>query len=68
MFDVDRKIVEQVKREYPAGTWVKLVKLGDGPSSPAYGTVRGVYDMGNLLMSWDSNAFDAVYIEDRIER
>ena len=51
-----REIVERIRRDYPAGTRVELVRMDDVQAPPAgtKGTVKGVDDTGSLLMRWDS--------------
>lgn len=52
----DRKTVECLREEYPAGTRIKLVSMDDSQAPPAgtTGTVKGVDDVGHILMAWDS--------------
>lgn len=52
------KIVEAIRKEYPAGTRVRLVKMDDIQAPPlgTEGTVVGVDDTGNLLMHWDNGS------------
>ena len=47
-----RETVERVRRQYPAGTRVELVRMDDRQAPPAgtRGTVIGVDDTGSLLM------------------
>lgn len=51
----DRKTVERLREEYPAGTRIKLVSMDDAKAPPAgtEGTVKGVDDAGQILMAWD---------------
>lgn len=51
----DRKTVERLREEYPAGTRIKLVSMDDVQAPPAgtAGTVEGVDDAGHILMTWD---------------
>ena len=53
-----REIVESVRREYPAGTRVELVRMDDLQAPPigTKGTVRGVDDTASLLMHWDNGS------------
>ena len=54
-----REIVEGIRRQYPAGTRVELVKMDNEPQAPpigTQGTVMGVDDIGDLLMSWDTGS------------
>ena len=52
------KIVEAIRKEYPAGTRVWLVKMDDIQAPPlgTEGTVVGVDDTGSLLMHWDNGS------------
>ena len=61
-----REIVERVRREYPAGTRVELVRMDDAqaPLAGTLGTVLGVDDTGSLLMRWDNGSgLNVVYGE-----
>ena len=51
-----RETVERVRRQYPSGTRVELVRMDDIQAPPAgtLGTVLGVDDTGSLLMKWDN--------------
>ena len=53
-----REMVERVRREYPAGTRVELVRMDDPQAPPigTKGTVRGVDDTASLLMHWDNGS------------
>ena len=51
-----RETVERIRREYPAGCRVELLRMDD-PQAPAIGTrgtVRGVDDSGSIMVAWDS--------------
>lgn len=52
----DRKTVERLREQYPAGTRVRLISMDDPQAPPigTEGTVIGVDDAGNIMMSWDS--------------
>lgn len=63
----NKEIVERVRREYPAGTRVELVRMDDVQAPPAgtLGTVTGVDDTASLLMRWDNGShLNVVYGED----
>lgn len=50
------EIIDSLKKEYPVGTRVELVHMDD-PQAPAkgtLGTVKGVDDIGSLLVAWDN--------------
>lgn len=62
-----RDIVEQVRKEYPVGTRVELVRMDDFQAPPigTRGTVRGVDDTASIMVSWDTGSrLNVVYGED----
>ena len=64
-----RETVERVRRQYPSGTRVELVRMDDIQAPPAgtLGTVLGVDDTGSLLMRWDNGSgLNVVYGEDTV--
>ena len=66
-----REIVERIRREYPAGTRVVLVRMDDVQAPPVgtKGTVKGVDDTGSLLMRWDNGSgLNVVYGEDIVRK
>ena len=66
-----RDMVEQIRREYPAGTRVELVRMDDVQAPPpgTKGTVTGVDDIGSLLMKWDNGSgLNVVYGEDIVHK
>ena len=66
-----REIVESIRRDYPAGTRVELVRMDDAqaPSAGMLGTVLGVDDTGSLLMRWDNGSgLNVVYGEDIVRK
>ena len=66
-----REIVENIRREYPAGTRVELVRMEDVQAPPVgtKGTVKGVDDTGSLLMRWDNGSgLNVVYGEDLVRK
>lgn len=67
----DKKVVEQVRKEYPAGTRVILQKMDDPQAPPVgtMGTVNGVDDTASLLVDWDNGSgLNVVYGEDRVKK
>ena len=50
--------LENLRKEYPAGTRVRLVKMDDpqAPKIGMLGTVKHVDDTGSLIMSWDNGS------------
>ncbi len=62
-----REIVEQLRKQYPVGCRVELVKMDDVQAPPigTKGTVRGVDDTGSILVRWDTGCgLCVVYGED----
>lgn len=67
----NRETVERVRREYPAGTQVELVRMDDVQAPPAgtIGTVMGVDDTASLLMRWGNGShLNVVYGEDAVRK
>ena len=65
-----REIVEKVRKQYPVGTRVELVRMDDVQAPPVgtKGTVRGVDDIANILIDWDNGShLNAVYGEDVVK-
>lgn len=64
---VKREIVERLRKQYPAGTRVELVRMNDEQAPPigTHGTVNGVDDLGSIMVSWDNGgSLSVVYGED----
>lgn len=62
-----KKIVDEIKRQFPKDTRVELVKMDDVQAPPVgtRGTVRGVDDTGSILVAWDNGSgLNVVYGED----
>lgn len=62
-----REIVEKVRKEYPVGSRVELVRMDDMQAPPigTKGTVRGVDDTASILVRWDNgSSLNVVYGED----
>lgn len=53
-----REIVEVIRKSYPVGTRVELVFMDDVQAPPigTKGTVRGVDDIGSIMVSWDNGS------------
>lgn len=67
----DHETVERVRREYPIGTKVRLLKMDDFQSPPAgtEGTVTGVDDCASVMVNWSNGShLSVVYGEDIIEK
>ena len=63
--------VEQVRREYPPGTIVRLVRMDD-PQAPPHGTtgkVIGVDDTASLLVEWQTgSSLNVLYGIDQVKK
>lgn len=62
-----RDIVERIRKEYPKGSRVELVKMDDLHSPPigTKGTVLGVDDTASIMVSWDNGSnLNVIYVED----
>lgn len=53
-----KEMVECIRKEYPVGTLVELVRMDDPQAPPVgtKGTVRGVDDIGSIMVSWDNGS------------
>lgn len=53
-----RETIEELRLAFPIGTRVELVEMNDVQAPPigTQGTVRGVDDIGNIMVSWDSGS------------
>ena len=66
-----KEIVEQVRKRYPKGCRVELVKMDDPQAPPigTKGTVRGVDDTASIMVKWDNGSgLNVVYGEDICRR
>ena len=62
-----KETVERIRKQYPVGCRVKLLKMDDPHAPPigTKGTVRYVDDIGSLGVAWDSGgSLQVVYGED----
>lgn len=61
------EIVKRIKEAYPVGCRVELVHMEDMQAPPigTRGTVRGVDDIGSIMVSWDNGSgLSVAYGED----
>ncbi len=66
-----RELVEGMRKQYPKGTRVELVKMDDPQAPPpgTKGTVLSVDDTGSLIMRWDNGSgLNVVYGEDEVKK
>ena len=64
------KEVEELRKRYPKGTRVRLIRMDDVQAPPVgcMGTVRLVDDIGTIHVSWDNgSSLGVVYGVDEIE-
>ena len=62
-----KEIVERIRKEYPVGTRVELVKMDDAQAPPmgTNGTVWGVDDTASIMVHWDNGCgLSVIYGED----
>ena len=63
------KKVELIRKLYPAGVRVELLKMDDPQAPPigTKGTVTGVDDAGSIMVKWDNGSgLSVIYGEDII--
>lgn len=66
-----REIVEMVRKQFPAGSRVELLRMDDLHSPPigTQGTVIGVDDTASVMVKWDNGCgLNVVYGEDLCRR
>lgn len=71
MFGIRRETVERLHWEYPVGCRVELVQMDDVQAPPigTKGTVRGVDDIGSIMVRWDNGCgLSVAYGEDMCRR
>lgn len=62
-----KETVERILNEYPVGSRVELVRMDDPQAPPigTKGTVRGVDDIGSIMVAWDNGSgLSVAYGED----
>lgn len=66
-----KNILEGLKKKYPIGSRVELIKMDDVQAPPigTKGTVKGVDDIGSIMVSWDNgSSLSVVYGEDKCKK
>lgn len=64
---IKSETVELLRRQYPVGTRVELIRMDDPQAPPigTRGTVTGVDDIGSIMVNWDSGGgLNVAYGED----
>lgn len=67
----DKQIVERLRQDYPVGSRIELVRMDDPQAPPigTKGTVRGVDDIGSIMVNWDNGSrLNVVYGEDAVKK
>ncbi len=60
-------IIESLKEQFPIGSRVELIKMDDKQAPPigTRGTVKGVDDIGSIMVAWDNgSSLNVIYGED----
>ena len=71
MFGIRRETVERLRQEYPICYRVVLVRMDyvQAPPIGTEGTVRGVDDIGSIMVRWDNgSSLSVAYGEDICRR
>lgn len=73
MFGISEKALELLRKEYPVGCRVELVRMNDQyqkkPAPGDRGTVKSVDDIGTIHVSWDcGSSLGVAYGEDSCRR
>ena len=66
-----RETVERIRKQYPSGSRVELIRMEDEQAPPigTNGTVVGVDDIGSIMVHWDNgSSLNVVYGEDRCRK
>lgn len=61
----------ELRKEYPVGTRVVLIKMDDIQAPPigTKGTVKGVDDIGSIMVTWDNgSSLNVVFGEDIVKK
>ena len=67
---INEAMVKRIKETYKPGMRVRLLKMDDIQAPPVgtEGTVRGIDDIGSVMVSWDNGSgLNVVLGEDEIE-
>ena len=71
MIFVNDRTLERIRRQYPAGTRIELIKMDDFQAPPlgTKGTVTAVDDSGSLLVHWDNgSSLNVIYGIDEVKK
>jgi len=71
MNNKSKELVEGLRKRYPVGCRVELLCMDDPQAPPVgtKGTVRGVDDIGSIMVAWDNGCgLSVAYGEDSCRR
>ena len=64
---ISKEALQALRERFPTGTRVELLKMDDPQAPPigTKGTVRGVDDIGSIMVAWDNGgSLSVAYGED----
>lgn len=64
---ISKEALQALRERYPVGTRVELVQMDDAQAPPVgtKGTVKGVDDIGSIMVAWDNGCgLSVAYGED----
>ena len=64
---ISKEALQALRERFPAGTRVELVQMDDPQAPPVgtKGTVKGVDDIGSIMVAWDNGCgLSVAYGED----
>ena len=64
---ISKETLQALRERYPVGTRVEMVQMDDVQAPPVgtKGTVRGVDDIGSIMVAWDNGCgLSVAYGED----
>ena len=67
---ISREELQSLREKYKPGTRVELLHMDDVQAPPpgTRGTVRGVDDIGSIMVNWDTgSSLSVVYGEDSVK-
>ena len=67
----NKEIVERIRRQFPVGCRVELLRMNDVQAPPigTKGIVTGVDDTASIMVNWDNGSgLNVVYNEDLCRR
>lgn len=71
MHTANKEELEELRKTYPNGTRVKLLRMDDFQAPPVgtEGVVYGVDDTGSLLVHWENgSSLNVIFGVDRVEK